>query len=42
LHDETKAPLLAAVPAVTEAPVSLAGLYRFAQMLVPLDCESGS
>jgi len=36
LHDETKAPLLAAVPAITDAPVSLAGLYRFAQMLVPM------
>jgi len=35
LHAETKVPLLAAVPAVTEAPTSLAGLHRFAQMLVP-------
>jgi anion-transporting ArsA/GET3 family ATPase len=35
LHAETRAPLLAAVPAVTEAPTSLAGLQRFAELLVP-------
>jgi anion-transporting ArsA/GET3 family ATPase len=35
LHAETQAPLLAVVPAVTEAPTSLAGLQRFAEMLVP-------
>ena len=35
LHDETGAPLLAAVPAVTDAPTSLAGLQRFALRLVP-------
>ena len=35
LHEETRAPLLAAVPAVTEAPTSLAGLERFTQLLVP-------
>jgi len=35
LHAETKVPLLAAVPAVTEAPTSLAGLHRFAQILAP-------
>ena len=34
LHDETGAPLLAAVPAVPEAPTTLTGLQRFAQMLV--------
>ena len=37
LHAETHAPLLAAVPAVTDAPTSLAGLERFAELLVPLD-----
>ena len=36
LHAETQAPLLAAVPAVTEAPTSLAGLERFAELLAPL------
>jgi anion-transporting ArsA/GET3 family ATPase len=35
LHGETGAPLLAAVPAVTERPTSLAGLLRFAQQLAP-------
>ncbi len=35
LHDETGAPLLAAVPAVTDAPTSLAGLRRFAHLMVP-------
>jgi len=35
LHDETGAPLLAAVPAITDAPTSLAGLQRFAARLVP-------
>lgn len=35
LHAETQAPLLAAVPAVTDAPTSLAGLERFAQLLLP-------
>jgi anion-transporting ArsA/GET3 family ATPase len=35
LHDETGAPLLAAVPAVTDAPTSLAGLESFARRLVP-------
>ncbi len=35
LHAETKAPLLAAVPAVTDAPTSLTGLLRFAQLLGP-------
>jgi len=34
LHTETQAPLLAAVPAVTNAPTSLAGLQRFAASLV--------
>ena len=33
LHDETRAPLLAAVPAATEAPTSLTGLERFAEFL---------
>ncbi|MFQ5665904.1 MAG: ArsA family ATPase [Candidatus Binatia bacterium] len=36
LHAETRTPLLAAVPAVTEPPASLAGLHRFAQLLVPV------
>ncbi len=36
LHVETQAPLLAAVPAVTDAPASLAGLRRFAELLVPM------
>jgi anion-transporting ArsA/GET3 family ATPase len=36
LHAETQAPLLAAVPAVTEAPTSMHGLERFAQLLMPL------
>jgi anion-transporting ArsA/GET3 family ATPase len=36
LHVGTQAPLLAAVPAVTEAPTSLAGLQRFAELLVPI------
>jgi anion-transporting ArsA/GET3 family ATPase len=40
LHDETRAPLLAAVPAVTAAPTSLAGLQRFAEMLAPMPRES--
>jgi anion-transporting ArsA/GET3 family ATPase len=40
LHDETGAPLLAAVPAVTDAPTSLAGLRRFAHLLVPGLTES--
>lgn len=31
LHHETRAPLLAAVPAVVEAPTTLAGLERFAR-----------
>jgi len=35
LHNETRAPLLAAVPAITEAPTSMAGLHRFAQQLLP-------
>jgi anion-transporting ArsA/GET3 family ATPase len=35
LHAETQAPLLAAVPAVTDAPTSLAGLARFARLLMP-------
>ena len=35
LHDATGAPLLAAVPAVTDAPTSLAALQRFAHRLVP-------
>jgi anion-transporting ArsA/GET3 family ATPase len=35
LHEETQAPLLAAVPAVTDAPTSLAGLQRFAELLIP-------
>jgi anion-transporting ArsA/GET3 family ATPase len=35
LHAETRVPLLAAVPAVSEAPTSLARLHRFAQILVP-------
>lgn len=33
---ETGAPLLAAVPAVSAAPTSLAGLERFARLLVPM------
>ena len=36
LHAETHAPLLAAVPAVSEAPTSMHGLERFAQLLMPL------
>jgi anion-transporting ArsA/GET3 family ATPase len=36
LHTETQAPLLAAVPAVSEAPTSMHGLERFAQLLMPL------
>lgn len=36
LHATTRAPLLAVVPAVTEAPTSVAGLQRFAELLVPL------
>ena len=35
LHSATNAPLLAAVPAVTDAPTSLSGLRRFAEQLVP-------
>jgi anion-transporting ArsA/GET3 family ATPase len=35
LHDETGALLLAAVPAVTDAPTSLAGLEAFAGRLLP-------
>ena len=35
LHAETHAPLLAAVPAVTNAPTSLTGLQRFAELLLP-------
>jgi len=35
LQIETGAPLLAAVPATTEAPTSLSGLQRFAQLLLP-------
>lgn len=35
LHAETQAPLLAAVPAVTDAPTSMAALERFAQLLLP-------
>jgi anion-transporting ArsA/GET3 family ATPase len=35
LHEQTRAPLLAIVPAVTEAPASLVGLQRFANLLVP-------
>jgi len=35
LHAKTQAPLLAAVPAVTDAPTSMAGLERFAQLLLP-------
>jgi len=35
LHSATQAPLLAAVPAVTTAPTSLAGLQRFAALMVP-------
>jgi anion-transporting ArsA/GET3 family ATPase len=34
LHAETNAPLLAAVPGSTEAPASLVGLQRFAELLV--------
>jgi anion-transporting ArsA/GET3 family ATPase len=37
LHAATQAPLLAAVPAVTDAPTSLSGLERFAQLLLPLN-----
>jgi len=33
LHSETKAPLLAAIPAVTVAPTTLDGLERFARLL---------
>jgi hypothetical protein len=36
LHAETQVPLLAAVPAVTDAPTSLPGLKRFAELLMPL------
>jgi len=36
LQAETGAPLLAAVPAVSAAPTSLAGLERFARLLVPM------
>jgi anion-transporting ArsA/GET3 family ATPase len=36
LHAETHAPLLAAVPAVSEAPTSMHGLERFAQWLSPV------
>src|SRR5262249_10838773 len=35
LHEATHAPLLAPVPAVSEAPTSMVGLQRFAQLLVP-------
>jgi len=35
LHAATQAPLLAAVPAVTDAPTSLTALDRFAQLLLP-------
>jgi anion-transporting ArsA/GET3 family ATPase len=35
LHAATQAPLLAAVPAVTDAPTSMPGLDRFAQLLLP-------
>ena len=35
LHAETQAPLLAAVPAVSEAPTSMHGLERFARLLLP-------
>ncbi len=35
LHAETQAPLLAAVPAITAPPTSLAGLERFARLLMP-------
>ncbi len=35
LHSATRAPLLAAVPAVTEAPTTLQALQRFAERLVP-------
>ena len=35
LHAETRAPLLAVVPAVPETPTSLDGLQRFAELLVP-------
>jgi anion-transporting ArsA/GET3 family ATPase len=37
LHEATQAPLLAAVPALTNAPTSLPGLERFAELLLPLD-----
>lgn len=37
LHAETHVPLLAAVPAISNAPTSLAGLQRFAQLLLPLN-----
>lgn len=35
LHDQTRVPLLAAVPAITQTPTSLVGLQRFAGLLVP-------
>jgi anion-transporting ArsA/GET3 family ATPase len=35
LHTETGVPLLGAVPAVTEAPTTMVGLRRFADLLVP-------
>jgi anion-transporting ArsA/GET3 family ATPase len=36
LHTETHVPLLAAVPAVPEAPTSLAGLESFARLMLPV------
>jgi len=36
LHSETYAPLLAAIPAIPEAPTSMAGLERFARLLLPV------
>ncbi len=35
LYDATQAPLLAAIPAVSDAPTSLEGLQRFARLLMP-------
>lgn len=35
LHAETQAPLLAAVPAITAPPTSLAALEHFARLLIP-------
>jgi len=35
LHEQTRMPLLSAIPALTEAPTSLVGLRRFAELLAP-------